>query len=132
MSAYLMGQVETLNIATAIKALRHGAHELEGVSAGDLAVAMFRLNALSVNLRYQGRATETKEAFEAQDEQPTALSTPELIEQLGCWLYQSCEEGCDKNPLYVEIELIVGRLARSRLRQYEENRMHGTPIRDAA
>ena len=122
MSAYMMTQEETLAIAKGIKGMQYGAQEFADVDLETLAICLFRLNAQSVTERYGANAEEmgVSDAFVIPSyTRVKNLDRKELLDLLGCWLYQSCEGGCNKSALYIAIELATGRLARRILQEMD-------------
>lgn len=73
----------------------------------DLGQKLWDLNHRSVNARY---SEDTKPArYEYRGHPPTMI---QAYKSLACLLYQSCESGCDKDPLYVALREAESRLAK--------------------
>jgi len=81
-----------------------------------LAEDMFTLNCRSIDERYGENEHEEMSGgkmFSYQDIAPTQYNRIQTLKALSCFLYQSCEGECDKDPLYLALESIRGKLAYS-------------------
>lgn len=72
----------------------------------ELGQAMWNLNTESVNLRYRRNDPAPDYTFRPRHTNPLRV-----YRSLEVYLYQSCEEGCDKHPLYLALEKLQAKLA---------------------
>ena len=79
-----------------------------------LAEEMFTLNCQSVEGKYgEGEAEymSGEQMFVYQPISPLRFNQYQALKSLGCYLYQSCEGGCEQSPLYQALDAIKGKLA---------------------
>lgn len=63
-------------------------------NADHIGTALLALNASSYRQRYGGNVQINMHRFR----RVVGLTTLEKLKAVSCWLYQSCEGGCDKHP----------------------------------
>lgn len=77
-----------------------------------LAEEMFTLNCQSIEGRYGDGAAEDMSGGHAFVYQKLSLlSRIQVLKSLACFLYQACEGGCEKSPLFKALEEIKGIMA---------------------
>ncbi len=83
-----------------------------------LAKRLFLLNVESVNQRYQLKNSENEgdrdeyQRYLSRAEEIKYIPQPERhaaqhVTAANCWIYQSCEGDCDKDPLFLAVRKIV-------------------------
>jgi hypothetical protein len=95
---------------------------MDSFNAAQMGLDMFELNTMSIEQRYgKGQAGQ----FRPLDYKPSHCyrnSVFQVLKDLSCFLYQSCEGNCDETPLYKALREIEGKIALEivhRLPQYE-------------
>ena len=87
-----------------------------GQEMSALVIKMAELNCKSVDLRYRLADTGNPEIPTEQEANGIVAQAPlakpiEILKALQCYLYQSCEGGCNKDPLFVALDKVKDSLA---------------------
>jgi hypothetical protein len=124
-SAYV---VDEKTLGYVVHALAHWCDVLgsdDSCEAQDrLGQKLWALNVESVARRYPRHPREQVPEFRGGGIK--AITKHRGYMAIGEWLYQSCEEGCDADPLYVQVREAHDRLAHELVREsYSKNKLVG-------